>query len=238
MITSPAAIAQSCSGSDFIIQYSSYIQVDHVPGPTLCPFVQDPINSEPYIPLIYKGDAYRGTYRTTEWIQLSTATQQSTGFFRDAGETRNYDATNSPVNGSTLSNLPFGGFPSGDEDGIPEDCYLWNKSGRDDPSGYQQQTTVNPSGGTVHFWGAGANPLETLAVLAPIRWDVSVTISGNQASGTVDVTCFPAHTIKVNGKEIYKKVPDRADATYIDLCLSGIFPHINEPIVLQSVPTY
>jgi hypothetical protein len=211
-----------------------------VPGPTLCEYVRDPINSEPYIPLIYKGDAYQvpGTYRTTESIQISTATQQSTGFFRASGETRNYDANNSPVNRSIISALPYGQFRTGDEDGTPFDCYLWNQNDYDDPSGYQQQTTVSPSGGTVHFWGAGKNPLETLAVLAPIRWDVTVTINGSQVSGTVDVTCFPAHVIKVNGHSVYNKVPERADLPYITQCLSGARAHINEPIVLQQVQTY
>ena len=201
----------------FSVAYSSYIPVDHVNGPTSCPYVLDPDGS-PYIPLIYMGDANRGPYRTTESIYVTPQTQAYWGFFPDTGYTRNYDALHSPVNGSTLS--------AADEDGIQYDCYLWNDQGKANPAGFSYDVTFPyPHQGQVHFSGSASNPLELAP--APITWDMRTVVdNSNPGSPTAYVnynhTCYPAHQVKVNGQIIYLYTPPENDISYIAVCLSGL----------------
>ncbi len=79
----------------FNVAYSSYIPVDHIPAPTNCFYITT-------IGLIYMGDANRGTYRTTETLQITPDGGSSGGFYQNTGQTRNY-GYHSPANGSTLS---------------------------------------------------------------------------------------------------------------------------------------
>lgn len=221
-------------GARFTVQYSSYIPVDHVSGPTSCPFVIDPFTGTPYIPLIYKGDANRGTYRTAEQITVVPYSQQSYGFYPSTGQTRNYDAIHSPVNGSTLSQA--------DEDGIQYDCNLWNDAGQASSSGFTQDESYQSNPGSdqaqVHFTGAAGNPLELIS--PPITWDMRtvIDVKNSQKSATAYVnynhTCYPSHQIKVNDQLVYSYTPGRNDILYIALCLTQINPKI---VGQQSVPT-
>jgi len=132
----------------FTVQYAGYIPVDHIDGPNPCPY-KEPYNE---IPLIYRGDANRGTYRVGEQITIAPNIAQASGFFPSTGLTKNYDALNSPVNGATLS--------AGDEDGVEYDCYLWNETGQADPSQFTvDETYPYNNEGQVHFSGAASDPL-------------------------------------------------------------------------------
>jgi hypothetical protein len=145
-------ILRSVGGNDnvrptFNVAYSSYIPVDHIDGPSGCP-------GDPGVRLIYMGDANRGTYRTTESIQITPDSRQSSGFFQDTGQTRNYGA-GSPANGSTLSSL--------DEDGIQYDCHLWNDAAKATPAFSHDESYPSATEGQSHFTGSAANPLENPA---------------------------------------------------------------------------
>jgi len=200
------------SGGDIVnptfnVAYSAYIPVDHIQGPSSCDYSGIPIT------MIYMGDANRGTYRTTESIQITPDLQQSSGFFQDTGQSRNYGA-NSPRNGSTLSSL--------DEDGIPNDCFLWNAAGKATPAFSHDESYPYAHQGQVHYSGSSANPLESQS--ATITWDMRIVLdTTNSQSPTAYVnynhTCYPSHQIKVNGNLVYLYTPPRNDIDYLTGCL-------------------
>ncbi len=195
------------SNPRFNVAYSSYIPVDHVNGPSSCTYQSSSFTK------IYKGDANRGTYRTTESIWVTPDMQSSSGFFQDTGETRNYGA-GSPANGSTLS--------AADEDSVALDCLLWNQSGKATPGFSHDETYPYLHQGQVHYSGAASNPLEDR--YAPITWDMRTVIdTTNPLSPTAYVnynhTCYPSHQIKVNGAIVYLYTPPRNDISFITQCL-------------------
>ncbi|MGH9511696.1 MAG: Ig-like domain-containing protein [Terriglobales bacterium] len=173
--------------SQFNVAYSSYIPVDHVSGPTPC------LYGSTLYGKIYMGDANRGTYRTAESILVSTA-QHYTNFFTDTGQSRNY-GEGSPVNGSTLS--------AGDEDGIPNDCHLWNAAAKATPSGafdisypYSYQTQV-------HFDGAVTDPLESTP--APVDWDMRTLIDTSNPLAPTALVNYN-HTCRVPHSFVFEVV--------------------------------
>jgi hypothetical protein len=175
----------------FNVAYSSYIPTDHVSGPTSCSYQSSSITK------IYMGDGGRGTYRTTESVLIIPDSQQSSGFFQDTGQTRNY-GYGSPANGSALS--------AADEDGVANDCYLWNQAGKATPAFSHTESYPSSQHGQVHFSGSSANPLENQ--LATITWDMTVLLDdSNPASPTAvttyNHTCYPSHQVKVNGSLAY-----------------------------------
>jgi hypothetical protein len=193
----------------FTVGYNAYIPVDHVSGPSGCTWA-----GGQGVSYIYMGDAYRGTFRAAESIQVVPDVQQSSGFFQDTGQTRQY-GYGSPANGSTLS--------SQDEDGIPNDCYLWNNSGKAIPAFPYDVTFPYPHQGQVHYSGSASNPLESS--LATIQWDMRTVLdTTNPQSPTAYVnynhTCYPAHQIKVNGSIIYSYQPSYNDPNYLYQCLT------------------
>jgi hypothetical protein len=194
----------SVSAPTFNNAYSAYIPVDHITGPLKCLAQYD---------LLYMGDGNRGTYRSTESINIVPDTHSSSGFFADTGQTRNY-SRGSPVNGNTLS--------SADEDGIPDDCILWNDAGKADPSGFSHDESFPYSHqGQSHFAGSTCNPLEPCAT---IDWDMRTVIdTSNPQAPTAYVnynhTCYPAHQVKVNGQVVYNYTPPSNDPSYVSSCL-------------------
>jgi hypothetical protein len=214
-------------GPQFNVAYSSYIPVDHINGPSFCYYQGQSTD------LLYMGDANRGTYRATEFIDIIVASQQSFGFFPATGQTRNYGA-DSPKNGSTLSSL--------DEDGVANDCYLWNNAGQA-PTNAMLYDTSFPyaTQGQVHFDGSASNPLESQK--AAIQWDMRTVIdTTNPSAPTATVnynhTCYPAHQIKVNGQVVYLYTPSRNDLTYVGGCLTGLLPEIVGQTTPVQVPTH
>ena len=209
----------------FNVAYSDYIPVDHISGPSYC-YYQGQSND-----LIYMGDANRGTYRVTESVDTEPdANPTYWGFFPDTGQTRNYGAQ-SPKNGSTLSSL--------DEDGVANDCYLWNNSGKASTSGLLYDVS-NPYAhqSQVHYDGSASNPLESQ--LGAIQWDMRTLIdTSNPSAPTALVnynhTCYPSHQIKVNGKVVYLYTPPSNSLTYITGCL--VFNGNNKIVGQQSTPT-
>jgi hypothetical protein len=197
--------------------YSAYIPVDHVTGPTLCHALYT---------LVYMGDALRNTYRVTESINITPDKQQSSGFFPDTGQTRNYGPP-SPANGNALS--------SADEDGVANDCHLWNASGKANPSGFAHDESYPfAHQGQSHFSGSSCNPLEPCV---SITWDMRTVIdTTNPQAPTAYVnynhTCYPAHQVKVNGQSVYTYTPPSNDPLYIAGCLS----QFNNKIVGQTQP--
>jgi hypothetical protein len=216
------SMAATTSLPKFTVQYASFIPFDHAPGPTPCitlPGISPPTSLG--IGLIYKGDANRGTYRTTESLDIVLGAGQSGNFFQDTGLTSNY-GWNSPANGSTLSDF--------DEDGKPGDCLLWNGTKKAPVAFLEFADFPSIHQGRVDFSGAGANPLEP--DLGAITWIMSTLVdTSNRASPTATVTynhtCYPAHQIKVNGKVVYKYIPTFNDVTRILGCLTGTLSAIS-----------
>jgi len=176
------------------------------------------------------GDANRGTYRATEDITIDPDIQQSSGFFPGTGQTRNYGAY-SPKNGSTLSSL--------DEDGIANDCYLWNASGQAPTTGIAYDVSYPyPHQGQVHFDGSASNPLESS--WAAIQWDMRTVVDATNPSAPTAIvnynhTCYPSHQIKVNGQVVYLYTPPSNDLAYITACL--VLNGNNKIIGQQTTPT-
>lgn len=210
-----ATIAAEPSTSSFTVAYSSYIPVDHITGPGSCYYVVPTGSLLTYF--IYKGDGGYGSYRTTESASFAPATLAVSNFFPMTGITRQY-AFGSPANGSTLSYL--------DEDGVPNDCYLWNDTAQAPYSNftyssYNYQTNV----GALTFSGNASNPLET--TLAAIDWSMTTFIdlsnpSQPMASVTYNHTCYPAHQVKVGASNtvVYSYTPPSNTLPYITSCLT------------------
>jgi hypothetical protein len=84
----------------FNVFYGAYIPVDNVPGPTLC---FNPSRYPALVPLIYMGDAGRGTYRASESILAIPDVHGQTGFTQATGQTRNYGAGSPGQRGDALA---------------------------------------------------------------------------------------------------------------------------------------
>ena len=107
---------------------------------------------------LYKGDANRGTFRTTQSIFVIPQTQRDNNFVPETGATRNY-GRGSGVNGANLSSFPLtgdiyrGAYGGTDEDGVADDCRLWNQRGQADKNGMQGHSvsylTANSDNGVV-----------------------------------------------------------------------------------------
>jgi len=212
----------------FNVSYASYIPVDNIPGPTPC-YTED--SGIPARTLLrYKGDANRGTYRTTQAIFVVPDKQVSNNFFANTGATRNYGA-GSPANGSTLDSnaatpdIYDGPYTGADEDNTPYDCRLWNEKGQADTA-QMQSHSVSFSGhqAVVTLSGLGQDPLEPK--LGGIKWNASISLdetnpSAPTAQFSITHTCYPAHIIKVNGVTI-KDIPPRYNNTfYLIGCLTS-----------------
>ena len=208
------------------ISYSAYIPVDHVSAALSCLYGQY------IVPFIYMGDANRGTYRATESILMQPDISTSSALFINTGQTRQY-AYGSPANGSTLSSL--------DEDGIANDCYLWNNAQTASTSGmYSSVSYPFASQGQFLAYGSAGNPLES--DWAAINWNINTVVNDpNPAQPTAYVnynhTCYPAHIVKVNNQVIYTYTPPSNTPAYIGLCLTGINPHVTgqtSPVVVPN----
>ena len=211
----------------FNVAYSSYIPVDHVSGPTGCS-----VGLHTVLFMIYMGDALRNTYRTTESIQITPDGQNSSGFFQNTGNTRNY-GYGSPANGSTLSQA--------DKDGVGLDCYLWNNAGQAVPAFSHDVSYPYAFEGQVHYSGAASNPLETQ--VASITWDMRTVVdTTNPSAPTAYVnynhTCYPAHQIKVNGTVVYSYTPSENDLAYITGCLTQVLSKITGQTSSVQVPSH
>jgi len=209
----------------YTVAYSSYIPVDHVTAPTQCV-----ISTQSY-PKIYKGDANRGTYRTTETINLDLSSHTGTNFFQDTGETRNYSVGSPAVNGI---------LSSADEDGTRYDCKLWNDVGKAAPAFSHDETFPYPKQAQSHFSGSSTNPLEASA---PITWDMRTVVDAtNPAAPTAYVnfnhTCYPAHQVKVNGAVVYSFIPTDNSETHIFSCLALAQGKITGQTTPVSVPSH
>jgi hypothetical protein len=210
----------------FTVGYNAYIAVDHITAATTCSWLGQPVN------LIYMGDANRGTFRTAEQIFVVPDLQQSSGFFQDTGESRNY-GHGSPYNGSTLSNK--------DEDGVANDCLLWNNAKHIyQPFSYDVSYPYVHQA-QVHFVGSAYNPLESSA--ATITWDMRTVLdTTNQQSPTAYVnynhTCYPAHQIKVNGVVVYSYMPPSDSPSYLFGCLVLHTNKLVNQTQPRTVPTH
>jgi hypothetical protein len=178
------------------------------------------------------GDGNRGTYRSVESILVLPEMRQSSGFFQNTGQTRQY-GVGSPANGSTLSSL--------DEDGISNDCFLWNNSGQAVPNFAYDVSYPNPHQGQVHYDASVSNPLES--PLATIQWDMRTVVdTTNPQVPTAYVnynhTCYPAHQIKVNGMIIYSYQPLHNDTNYLFECLSVHAGAVTGQTSPVTVPTH
>jgi hypothetical protein len=195
---------------------------------------------------LYKGDANRGTYRTTEAVLAIPDTQTITDLFARGGATRNYSSFNSPVNGSVLSSVPLGDiwnapYSGADEDNIPDDCSFWNDKGEADNS-TMRGVGMLPISGTltsVNLYGSGQDPLEPK--IGGIKWNMTISIDeSNPNSPRVSVsgthTCYPEHLIKVNGVTVYDVPPLFNNTVYLLGCLLG--PQIIDASNPISVPPY
>jgi len=212
--------------SQFTVEYVSYIPVDHVSGPTTCTY-NFVVTSK-----IYMGDGGRGTYRTKESVVIVPDGHVAFNFFPDTGFTRNYGFL-SPVNGTSLT--------SSDEDGVSDDCYLWNKQGHASTGGFSHSEGYQTHQATVQFSGSAGNPLESLSNWAPITWNLTTTVNVQTPSNPTAAvnylhTCYPAHQVKVNSQIVYSYMPLQNDITYITGCLSQVYPLVSGQTSPQAVP--
>ncbi|MGO4883234.1 MAG: hypothetical protein ACLP59_20800 [Bryobacteraceae bacterium] len=194
----------------FTISYQAYIPVDHVNGPDTCLYALVPIG------LLYKGDQGRGTYRGAQSLLVVPDGSLSTNQSNQTGTTENY-GFGSPVHLPNLS--------SADEDGVYNDCYLANDIGHAGTSGMSITTSFKSHAATAGLTGSISNPLPFFSF--PISWNMAVNVNdSNAASPTAYVvashTCYPAHTVSVNGTTIYSYVPTNNSTTYLTYCLSGL----------------
>ncbi|MFN0169650.1 MAG: S-layer homology domain-containing protein, partial [Bryobacteraceae bacterium] len=190
----------------FTVQYSSFIPVDHIAGPRGC-------FTPPYLWasgwLTYKGDALRGTYRTTESLLVVPSAQKYGNLFARGGPTRNYQIPSSPASGPSLTSTPTGDlwtapYIGADEDEIRSDCRLWNDKGEADNSAMRGVglTFGNPVT-QVNLSGFGQDPLEPRPPGVGIKWNLMVSLDTTDpahpkawvSGGTT--TCYPAHIVKV-----------------------------------------
>jgi hypothetical protein len=221
----------------FSVQYAAYIPVDHVPGPTACPFYG--IVPTRWTQKLYLGDAYRGSYRTTQSLFVIPDIQTNNNFFSQTGATRNY-GYGSPSNNGLISSYlidadPYDGrYGGSDEDGVRNDCYLWNDKDHADTGSMSAYGISFPTGtqAQVNFYGSAPNPLEpSLFGNISIKWNMTVIIddsSPNQPTAYVTYThtCYPAHIVKVNGVVVYERRPNQNDPDYLSKCLTGRLPQI------------
>ena len=236
----------------FTVQYASYIPVDNIHGPTPCVYVPQPVISDTQIPVfqLYKGDANRGTYRTTQSLLVVPDKQVNDNFFANAGPTRNY-GFGSPINGSVLDSAPTtsdiynGPYAGADEDNVQFDCLKWNDRGKSDTSTFQGHSVSFPSGtqAQVNLSGLGQDPLEPK--IGGIQWNATVTINDsnpNQPTATVDImhTCYPAHIVKVNGTVVYSYLPPHNNTAYLLSCLLTLplFPEVHGATGAVPVPNH
>ena len=230
VLVTRAVWAQSCDS--FRISYAAYIPVDHVPGAALCQY-NPPLGGNPqyYVPT-YMGDADRGTYRSTEYIQTTADSATATGFFANTGQTRNY-GFGSPVNGPNLSGQ--------DEDGVRYDCFLWNDLGQASTSSmYYDMSYPYGTQAQFHSYGSATNPLDFQ--IGSIAWDMRTVVDDTSPSSPTayvnyNHTCYPAHIVKVNDLVVYSYTPSRNDPAYIVGCLTGVYSHITGVSSTSSVPT-
>lgn len=226
----------------FLVQYSSYIPVDNIHGPTPC------FNGLLPHFLLYKGDANRGSYRTTQSILVILDKQIYDNFSPSTGATRNYGA-GSPAVGSTLSSSPTspdiynGPYTGADEDNVQFDCNLWNDRGQATTSTMQgHSVTFSGNQAQVNLSGLGRNPLE--AQVGGIQWDLNLVLDDTNASqptvsGTLTHTCYPAHIVKINGQVIVDELPLLNNAAYLFECLRPFgLPQITKTINTVVVPAH
>lgn len=230
----------------FTVQYSSYIPVDHITGPTPC------LAAYPFGLKTYKGDAFRGTYRTTESLLIIPGAQKYGPVFARGGPTRNYQIPSSPANGSgaNLSSAPIGDpwngpYTGADEDERRNDCHLWNDKG-ESPSSEMRgvSVTFGKPVTQVNLYGAGADPLEpSLAGQVGIKWNLTISLDTADAAnpkawvsgGTA--TCYPAHIVKVNGTKVFEAPPSENNLAYLTRCLIGSGSPVS-PSMPVAVPAH
>jgi uncharacterized repeat protein (TIGR02543 family) len=229
----------------FTVQYSAYIPVDQVSGPTAC------TNHLPYGLLLYEGDAFRRTYRTTESLLVVPGPQKYSNVFARGGPTRNYQVPSSPANGffANLSSTPTGDpwrdpYSGADEDNVQYDCHLWNNKDEASNAGMRgvNVTFGNPVT-QVNLFGQGSNPLESPS--AAIKWNLVISLDTTDpanpkawVSGSTE-TCYPAHVVKVNGTVVYQYVPcnNCNNVLYLAACLTGSGSPVS-PSSPTSVPAH
>jgi hypothetical protein len=227
------------------VQYSAYIPVDQVSGPTAC------TNHLPYGLLLYEGDAFRRTYRTTESLLVVPGPQKYSNVFARGGPTRNYQVPSSPANGffANLSSTPTGDpwrdpYSGADEDNVQYDCHLWNNKDEASNAGMRgvNVTFGNPVT-QVNLFGQGSNPLESPS--AAIKWNLVISLDTTDpanpkawVSGSTE-TCYPAHVVKVNGTVVYQYVPcnNCNNVLYLAACLTGSGSPVS-PSSPTSVPAH
>lgn len=230
----PAATSGSSTWSTysprFIVSYASYIPVDHINGPTPCYFSVGAVEPVQY-PVIYKGDANRGSYRTTQSILVVPDKQFSNNFFANTGATRNY-GFGSPAGGanSTLSSDPAspdiynGPYTGADEDGNADDCFKWNARGHASTADMQTHGVTFPRSNqaVVTLSGNSSNPLEPQ--IGSIDWNATITLdttdpSHPTAQVSITHTCYPAHIVKVNGVIVVDDKPRFNNLAWVSTCL-------------------
>lgn len=228
----------------FSVQYASYIPVDNIHGPTPCQFL---LGGQPILLLqLYKGDANRGTYRTTQSIFAVPDKQFQNNFLANAGPTRNY-GFGSPINGSVLSSAPAssdiynGPYTGSDEDNVQFDCLKWNNRGKADTSTMQGNSVSFPTStqARLNLFGSGQYPLEPK--VGGIKWNATITVddaNSSQPTASVDIThtCYPAHIVKVNGTPVYSYQPFFNNTVYLLSCLT-VLPQIHGTASL-TVPSH
>ncbi len=234
----------------FSVAYSSYIPVDHVYGADPCEYVIPGTQQSLPITKLYRGDAFRGTYRTTQSIFTVVDKSFYDTFLPNAGPTRNY-GYGSPANGqgsnlsSSLasSDIYNGPYTGADEDNVQFDCVTWNDRGKADLSNMQGHSVTFFPGSNqaqVNLNGLGQDPLEPQ--IGGVKWNAIVTLndanpSQPTAQVTITYTCYPAHIVKVNGQKVFEYIPTINNTAYVAACLL-MLPQPTQTTGAVPVPTH
>lgn len=146
--TTPNVVTSNPTTAHYKIDDASYIAVDHLSGPTPCITYQ--YGYPVAYPLIYKGDAFRGSalfgsgYRTQQSLIAIPGAAHSTNPFQNTGATRNY-SLGSPANGpnANLDSTPLtSDIYTGPYAGKEEDNAAWIAS-YGMPTAKRQHRTCN-----------------------------------------------------------------------------------------------
>ena len=206
------------------VEYDAFIPQNHIGGPSTCLYI--PANESVqklYLgdrDLVTEGDTQRILQNDNFNLQASPSYENTNGYDPFTGYTWNF-GQGSPYQGGDKEISTV----SGDYDGIPNDCHLYNATAQQSTDGiYHDWTTSAPNTAQVRYYGSISNPLEP--AIDSIQWDVTVNISESDPANKLanvngNVTCYPSHEVLVNNQIVaHYDAPQNPAITTVFTCLT------------------
>ncbi len=202
--------AQVTSKLEFVITTRAFIMPNHV-------------GADPYSCPASGGVYYKGDDRYFNASASSFRTQQRVVYRSDPGgfvvsHTRSVGQSRSYAKNAIDNNGRIG--PE-DEDGIPNDCSLWNQAGT---ASTGNMNAAKSAGNGARIYGNAANPLNPFS--PAIDWDYTINFGvANPSAPTYSLSvthdCYPAHEAYIGNQTVYTFTPTSDDFIDIGLCLAG-----------------